>query len=90
MLIRSSWTLTTDTTVSLPKSYGLELSKLLHTQLQIEMGSEATPSTTFSGILGHCRTSKEFVTFSRASSLPALPQRLTGALIQGHRLPRLR
>ena len=63
MLIRSSWTLTTDTTVSLPKAYGLELSKQLHTQLQIEMGSEATPSTTFSGVLGHCRTSKEFVTF---------------------------
>ena len=64
MLIRSVWTLTTDATVSLPKSYGLELSKLLHTQLGIEMGSEATPSTTFSGLMGHCTASKDFITFN--------------------------
>lgn len=63
MIIRSTLTLATNSHVSLPKSYGLELSRLLHTQLHIEMGSEAVPSTTFSGITGYCSVSKEFVTF---------------------------
>ncbi len=63
MLIRSTWTLTTDVAVSLPKTYGLELVKALHTQLKIEMGSEAIPSTTFAGLVGNCSTSREFVTF---------------------------
>jgi CRISPR-associated endoribonuclease Cas6 len=63
MLIRSTWTLTTDAAVSLPKSYGLDLVKTLHTQLKIEMGSEAIPSTTFAGLVGNYSTSKEFVTF---------------------------
>ncbi|MGF1523335.1 MAG: CRISPR system precrRNA processing endoribonuclease RAMP protein Cas6 [Leptolyngbyaceae cyanobacterium] len=63
MLIRSTWTLNTDTPVSLPKSYSLELGKLLHSRLHIEMGSESVPSTTFSGLVGQCTTSKEFITF---------------------------
>lgn len=63
MLIRSNWTLTTDTSISVPKSYGLDLVKSLHSQLHIEMGSESIPSTTFSGIVGQCSTSREFVTF---------------------------
>lgn len=63
MLIRSSWTLTTDTAISVPKSYGLELGKLLHSRLAIDLGSEAIPSTTFSGILGPRTASREFVTF---------------------------
>ncbi|MEM8717427.1 MAG: CRISPR-associated protein Cas6, partial [Cyanobacteria bacterium P01_G01_bin.4] len=63
MLIRSKWTLTTDEPVSLPRSYGLELVKLLHSRLGIEMGSEEIPSTSFSGIVGQCRSSKEFLTF---------------------------
>lgn len=63
MLTRSTWTLTTDVAVSLPKSYSLELVKALHTQLKIEMGSEAIPSTTFAGLMGNCSTSREFVTF---------------------------
>ncbi|MBW4652556.1 MAG: CRISPR system precrRNA processing endoribonuclease RAMP protein Cas6 [Kaiparowitsia implicata GSE-PSE-MK54-09C] len=63
MLIRSTWTLTTDATITLPKSYGLDLVKVLHTQLKIEMGSEAIPSTTFAGLVGNCSTSREFVTF---------------------------
>lgn len=63
MLIRSTWTLTTDTPLFLPKSYTLELAKLLHSQLGIAMGSEAVPSTAFSGLIGNCSASKEFVTF---------------------------
>lgn len=63
MLIRSTWTLTTDVAVTLPKTYGLELVKALHTQLKIEMGSEAIPSTTFVGLVGNCSNSREFVTF---------------------------
>lgn len=63
MLIRSTWTLTTDVAVTLPKTYGLELVKALHTQLKIEMGSEAIPSTTFAGLVGNCSTTREFVTF---------------------------
>ncbi len=63
MLIRSTWTLTTEEPVSLPKAYGLELVKLLHSRLGIEMGSEDIPSTSFSGIVGQCRSSKEFLMF---------------------------
>ena len=63
MLIRSTWTLTTEAPISLPKSYSLELGKRLHSQLHIEMGSEAIPSTSFAGIVGKCSTSKEFVSF---------------------------
>ncbi|NEQ34737.1 MAG: hypothetical protein F6K04_27920 [Leptolyngbya sp. SIO4C5] len=48
MLIRSTWTLTTDAPLSLPKSYTLELAKLLHSRLGFEMGSETVPSTAFS------------------------------------------
>lgn len=63
MLIRSTWTLTSDETVSLPKSYSLELAKILHTRINIDMGSEAIPSTSFSGLIGKCSTSGEFITF---------------------------
>jgi CRISPR-associated endoribonuclease Cas6 len=63
MLIRSTWTLTTDTAISVPKSYGLELGKSLHSRLAIALGDESIPSTTFSGILGPCTASREFVTF---------------------------
>jgi CRISPR-associated endoribonuclease Cas6 len=63
MLIRSTWTLTPEGEVSLPKSYGLELTKILHTRLSLDMGSEAVPSTSFSGLVGKCSTSKEFITF---------------------------
>jgi CRISPR-associated endoribonuclease Cas6 len=63
MLIRSTWTLTLNETVSLPKSYSLELAKILHTLLNLEMGSEAVPSTSFAGLIGKCSTSREFITF---------------------------
>ncbi|MFG6098452.1 CRISPR system precrRNA processing endoribonuclease RAMP protein Cas6 [Leptothoe sp. ISB3NOV94-8A] len=48
----------------MPRAYRLELSKQLHTQVGIELGSEAVPSTTFSGLLGEAQTADGFVTFS--------------------------
>lgn len=63
MLIRSTWTLSVSESTVLPRSYRLELVKLLHQQLGLEMGGEAIPSTSFSGILGSYSTSKEFFTF---------------------------
>lgn len=52
------------TTATLPRSYRLELSKQLHTKAGIELGSEAVPSTTFSGLLGKAQTADGFITFS--------------------------
>jgi CRISPR-associated endoribonuclease Cas6 len=63
MLIRSTWTLTPDHAVSLPRAHGLELSKHLHTQLHLEVGSEAVPSSAFSGLLGRCTPAQDFVQF---------------------------
>ena len=63
MLIRSTWTLTPDAAISLPKSYALDLAKSLHSRLHIGMGSETIPSTTFSGLVGKCSPSKDFLTF---------------------------
>ncbi len=63
MLIRSTWILSVSDTTTLPRSYCLELMKLLHQQLGVEIGGEGTPSTAFSGILGSYSTSKNFLTF---------------------------
>ncbi|MBW4615246.1 MAG: CRISPR system precrRNA processing endoribonuclease RAMP protein Cas6 [Desmonostoc vinosum HA7617-LM4] len=63
MLIHSTWTLGVSESTVLPRSYGLELVKQLHQQLYIEMGSEAIPSISCSGIMGLKSTSKDFVTF---------------------------
>jgi CRISPR-associated endoribonuclease Cas6 len=63
MLIRSTWTLCTQTKIALPKTYGLALSKHLHEQLNLPLGSEVIPSTTFSGLIGPVTTSQDFVTF---------------------------
>jgi len=63
MLIRSTWTLCPQTAIALPKTYGLALSKHLHELLDLPLGSEETPSTTFSGLLGSVTTSQDFVTF---------------------------
>ncbi|MEE4246602.1 MAG: CRISPR system precrRNA processing endoribonuclease RAMP protein Cas6, partial [Kangiellaceae bacterium] len=40
-----------------------ELSKKLHDDITVELGSEEMPSTTFSGLVGKVTTSKDFVTF---------------------------
>ena len=63
MLIRSTWTLTTNQTAVIPRSYCLELVKQLHQQMGLEIGTEQTPSTTFSGLLGHVTTSQDFYSF---------------------------
>lgn len=64
MLIRSTWTLTPAEPATLPKAYCLELSKHLHGQLCLEVGSEAIPAVSFSGLVGKCSASRDFVTFS--------------------------
>lgn len=63
MLIRSTWTLTVSEPTLLPRSYGLELVKDLHRRMSLEMGSERIPSVTYSGILGFCSATKDFLTF---------------------------
>lgn len=63
MLIRSRWTLTVSEPMVLPRTYGLELVKELHRRMGLEMGGATIPSTTYSGILGRCMTSGDFITF---------------------------
>lgn len=63
MLIRSIWSLAvTDRTV-LPKTYGMGLVKELHDRLEIILGEEQIPSTSFAGLLGYCDRSTDFITF---------------------------
>ncbi|MEO0935564.1 MAG: CRISPR-associated protein Cas6, partial [Cyanobacteria bacterium J06641_2] len=63
MLIKSTWTLTVSEPTVLPRSYNLELVKQLHQQLNLEIGSESTPSTSYSGLLGFYSTNKDFFNF---------------------------
>ncbi|MGB7439990.1 MAG: CRISPR system precrRNA processing endoribonuclease RAMP protein Cas6 [Coleofasciculaceae cyanobacterium] len=63
MLIRSTWTLTTNETAVLPRSYGLELVKILHEKLGLVLGSEIIPSVSFSGLSGYCSRSGDFLSF---------------------------
>ncbi len=63
MLIRSVWTLSGSQPAVLPRSYALELVKDLHQRMGLEMGGEAIPSVTYSGITGFCSASKDFLTF---------------------------
>ncbi len=64
MLIRSTWTLTVAEPALLPRAYHLELVKELHRRLDLEVGSEAVPSVSFSGIQGFYQVSKDFQTFT--------------------------
>jgi CRISPR-associated endoribonuclease Cas6 len=64
MLIRSTWTLTVAEPTVLPRSYSLELVKDLHRRMGLEIGGEGIPATTYSGILGYCSNSKDFLTFN--------------------------
>jgi len=64
MLIRSTWTLTLSEPATLPRAYGLELVKDLHRQMNLPMGETEIPSITYSGVLGFCSGSKEFVNFN--------------------------
>jgi CRISPR-associated endoribonuclease Cas6 len=63
MLIRSTWTLTVSDTTVLPRSYHLELVKLLHNKLDLEVGGEKIPSISFSTICGFYIPSQDFFTF---------------------------
>jgi len=63
MLIYSTWTLKVTEPTTLPRSFGLELTKELHRRMGLEIGGEAIPSTTCSGITGYCTTSGDFLTF---------------------------
>jgi CRISPR-associated endoribonuclease Cas6 len=63
MLINSTWVLTVDEPSILPRSYGIELVKMLHQNMQLEIGGEQKPTTVFAGILGYHRTSQNFLTF---------------------------
>jgi CRISPR-associated endoribonuclease Cas6 len=63
MLIRSTWTLSLSDAAILPRSYQLELVKQLHERMSLEMGSKTIPSISYSGIIGSCSASKEFLTF---------------------------
>ncbi|RAM52121.1 MAG: CRISPR-associated protein Cas6 [Hapalosiphonaceae cyanobacterium JJU2] len=63
MLIRSTWTLTVSDPTVLPRSYHLELVKLLHNKLDLEIGVEKIPSVSCSAICGLYITSQDFLTF---------------------------
>ncbi|MEH1785679.1 CRISPR system precrRNA processing endoribonuclease RAMP protein Cas6 [Nostoc sp.] len=63
MLIHSNWTLSVSEPTILPRSYTLELVKLLHQQLGLEIGTESIPSVSYSGIIGLYSVSREFFTF---------------------------
>ncbi|MFW5665689.1 MAG: CRISPR system precrRNA processing endoribonuclease RAMP protein Cas6, partial [Coleofasciculus sp.] len=63
MLIRSTWTLTTHETAVLPRAYGLELVKVLHQRMGMELGGERIPSVAFAGLVGYSPPSQGFVSF---------------------------
>jgi len=88
MLIHSTWTLTVSTSTVLPRSYNLELVKQLHQQLGLEMGSEAIPAVSYSGIMGFCSTSGDFLTFHPEDfyklSLAGLDERAAKAIAHLH------
>jgi CRISPR-associated endoribonuclease Cas6 len=62
MLIRSTWTLAAADTIALPKSYRLELIKLLHQRMGLEFDGEI-PCVTYSGIVGKPLLSGDFLGF---------------------------
>jgi CRISPR-associated endoribonuclease Cas6 len=64
MLIRSTWTLSLSQPIVLPRSYRLELVKLLHERMGLEMGGEAIPPISYSGIVGYCLAHQDFLTFN--------------------------
>lgn len=64
MLIYSNWTLTPIEPILLPRSYSLELVKILHEKFNLEMGKETIPSVTFSGLIGKCDRLDNFLSFN--------------------------
>lgn len=65
MLIRSTWTCVPQEATVLPKTYRLELTKLLHQQLGIPLGNAEIATTTFSGLLGRCTASNDYLSFQQ-------------------------
>lgn len=63
MILKSTWTFSISKPTTLPRSSNLELVKLLHYKLGLEIGGEKIPAISYSGICGHCSTSKDFFTF---------------------------
>ncbi|REJ42950.1 MAG: CRISPR system precrRNA processing endoribonuclease RAMP protein Cas6 [Microcystis flos-aquae TF09] len=63
MLIISHWTLQVANTTLLPCSYPLELVKLLHNKLGLEMGTEKITSVSCSTLCGLYKTSGDFFIF---------------------------
>lgn len=63
MLISSTFTLNVSEPTALPRSYNLELVKLLHQKLELEIGNDKIPSVSYSGICGLHTTSPDFFTF---------------------------
>jgi len=63
MLISSTLKLTVNQPTNLPRSHGLELSKLLHQKIGCSLGDEKIPSTSYSAIVGRYTPSGDFVTF---------------------------
>ncbi|MEC4896153.1 MAG: CRISPR system precrRNA processing endoribonuclease RAMP protein Cas6 [Oscillatoria sp. PMC 1051.18] len=63
MLIKTTLTLKAQGTIVLPRSYCLALVKILHEKLKLEVGKEAIPSVTCSGLIGRYSGEKDFFTF---------------------------
>ena len=63
MLIRSTWTIKVTEPTVLPRTYGLELVKLLHQRLHLPLGDGTLPNTGCAGMLGRCTVTPEFFTF---------------------------
>jgi CRISPR-associated endoribonuclease Cas6 len=63
MLINSTWTLTVSEPTILLRSCNLELVKILHDRINLEIGSEKIPSTSFSGICGSYLRKQDFIVF---------------------------
>ena len=64
MLIRSSWNLSLSEPAVLHRAYGLELVKDLHEKMGLEMKGEEFPPVSYSGIVGRCVASQDFLSFS--------------------------
>jgi CRISPR-associated endoribonuclease Cas6 len=85
MLIRSTFSLSVSETTALPRSYNLELVKLLHQELGLEIGGDKIPSLSYSGICGLYATDANFFIFQPNSfyqlSLCGLEEKTSEAIL---------
>lgn len=63
MLICATWQLSPLESTALPRTYGLELVKVLHEKMGLTLGDETVPSTSFAGLLGLSHGSGDFISF---------------------------